>query len=198
MTARTEIKLAGFGGQGIILGAYVLGKAASLYGGRYATMTQSYGPESRGGACSANVVIMREPGLYPALTQLDTFAVLSQEAADTYAPMVHRTTHVYFERDMVKWKHRAGSTGLPAIAMAESLGNKLSANMVMVGALVHFLEPLDQGISPATIEEAIKSTVKKSFVEVNLKAFRQGYEWQEPEDESEMLMDIIRKVGSPG
>ncbi len=55
----TEIRIAGFGGQGVILSAIVIGKAASVFEGGFATMTQSFGPEARGGACSAQLHPLR-------------------------------------------------------------------------------------------------------------------------------------------
>mgnify|MGYP000156238759 CR=1 FL=1 len=60
-----EILITGFGGQGIILTGNILGKAATLYDQKHATLTQSYGPEARGGSCSAQVIISGEEILYP-------------------------------------------------------------------------------------------------------------------------------------
>jgi 2-oxoglutarate ferredoxin oxidoreductase subunit gamma len=76
----TEIRLAGFGGQGVILSAIVLGKAASIFQGAYATMTQNFGPEARGGACSAQLVLSESPILYPYVTHPDIMVILSHEA----------------------------------------------------------------------------------------------------------------------
>ncbi|MGE5726916.1 MAG: 2-oxoacid:acceptor oxidoreductase family protein, partial [Acidobacteriota bacterium] len=76
----TEIRIAGFGGQGVILSAVVIGKAACIYQGAYATMTQSFGPEARGGACSAQVILSDQPILYPYVTRPDILVVMSQEA----------------------------------------------------------------------------------------------------------------------
>src|SRR3990170_4993194 len=81
---RQEVRLAGFGGQGIILAGYVLGKAAALYDGKNAILTQSYGPEARGGACSAELVISDEPIDYPLLSQPDFLVCMSQEAFSKY------------------------------------------------------------------------------------------------------------------
>ena len=76
----TEIRIAGFGGQGVILAAAVIGKAAAIFQGGYATMTQSFGPEARGGSSSAQVILSSEPILYPYVTQPDILVVMSQEA----------------------------------------------------------------------------------------------------------------------
>ena len=74
----TEIRIAGFGGQGVILSAVVLGKAASIYENGFATMTQNFGPEARGGACSAQLVISDSPVLYPYVTRPDIMVIMSQ------------------------------------------------------------------------------------------------------------------------
>ena len=82
----TEIRIAGFGGQGVILSAIVLGKAASIYQGAYATMTQNFGPEARGGACSAQLIVSDTPVLYPYVARPDIMVVMSQEAYVRFAP----------------------------------------------------------------------------------------------------------------
>ena len=81
----TEIRIAGFGGQGVILSAIVIGKAGCIYQNGYATMTQNFGPEARGGACSAQVILSDEPMLYPYVTQPDILVVMSQEAYKVFA-----------------------------------------------------------------------------------------------------------------
>ncbi|MFC1850312.1 2-oxoacid:acceptor oxidoreductase family protein, partial [candidate division CSSED10-310 bacterium] len=78
--ARTEIKVSGFGGQGVIKSGYIIGKAASIYDKLFATLTQSFGPEARGSACSAQVIIDDEPVLYPYLKKADILVSMSQEA----------------------------------------------------------------------------------------------------------------------
>jgi 2-oxoglutarate ferredoxin oxidoreductase subunit gamma len=82
----TELRIAGFGGQGVILSAVVIGKAASIHQGAYATMTQNFGPEARGGACSAQLLLSDQPILYPYVTQPDIMVVMSQEAYTRFVP----------------------------------------------------------------------------------------------------------------
>jgi len=82
----TELRIAGFGGQGVILSAIVFGKAASMYQGAYATMTQNFGPEARGGACSAQLVLSGEPALNPYITHPDILVVMSQQAYVRFVP----------------------------------------------------------------------------------------------------------------
>jgi 2-oxoglutarate ferredoxin oxidoreductase subunit gamma len=89
----TEIRIAGFGGQGVILSAIMLGRAASIHQGEYATMTQNFGPEARGGACSAQLILSGQPILYPYVTQSDILVVMSQEAYSRFGPELERRRH---------------------------------------------------------------------------------------------------------
>src|ERR1700740_2824126 len=98
----TEMRIAGFGGQGVILSAIVLGKAASIYENGFATMTQNFGPEARGGACSAQLVISDEPVLYPYVTQPDIMVIMSQEAYNRFAGELKPGGLLIVEEDLVR------------------------------------------------------------------------------------------------
>src|SRR5689334_3103607 len=98
----TEIRVAGFGGQGVIMAAIVIGKAASINEGGFATMTQNFGPEARGGACSAQVIVSNEPVLYPYVTSPDILVVMSQEAYSKFAPEVKQNGMLIIEQDLVR------------------------------------------------------------------------------------------------
>ena len=98
----TEIRVAGFGGQGVILSAIVLGKACSIHQGQYATMTQNFGPEARGGACSAQLILSDTPVLYPYVTQPDIMVVMSQEAYVKFRPELKDGGTLIIERDLVR------------------------------------------------------------------------------------------------
>ena len=98
----TEIRVAGFGGQGVILSAIVLGKAASIYENGFATMTQNFGPEARGGACSAQLVLSDSPVLYPYVTRPDIMVVMSQEAYNRFAPELKPEGILIIEEDLVR------------------------------------------------------------------------------------------------
>ena len=89
----TEIRIAGFGGQGVILSAIVIGKAGCIYQAGYSTMTQSFGPEARGGACSAQVILSDSPVLYPYVHTPDILVVMSQEAYTLFSPQIKRRRH---------------------------------------------------------------------------------------------------------
>ena len=95
----TEIRIAGFGGQGVILSAIIIGKAASIVEGEYATMTQNFGPEARGGACSAQLILADEPVLYPYLTRPDMMVIMSQEAYNKFVPELKPDGVLIIEQD---------------------------------------------------------------------------------------------------
>src|SRR3990172_3558483 len=85
---RQEVRLGGFGGQGIILAGYMLGKAARLYDGRGAVFPQAYGRGGRGGPFSADLVISDEPIGYPMVSRPDLLVLMSQEAFTKYGSAV--------------------------------------------------------------------------------------------------------------
>src|SRR5215469_8233578 len=132
----TEIRVAGFGGQGVILSAIVPGKAASIHQGAYATMTQNFGPEARGGACSAQLLLSSEPILYPYVTQPDILVVMSQEAYVRFGPELKDGGTLIVEQDLVRVTHVPRESKVyscPASRIAEELGKRMVLNSVMVG-----------------------------------------------------------------
>ena len=102
MSNKTEIRFAGFGGQGIILAGYIIGKAAAIYDNKYSTLIQSFGPEARGSACSAQVLISDEPILYPYLTTPDICVALSRDAYDSFSSHITKNGLILIEKDLVK------------------------------------------------------------------------------------------------
>src|SRR4030067_1594161 len=101
MPNRTEIKIAGFGGQGVLLAGYILGKAGSIYSNKHATLTQSYGPESRGSACSAQIILSDSEIFYPALIQPDILVVMSQEAEAKFSNQVKKEGLILYDSCLV-------------------------------------------------------------------------------------------------
>ena len=172
----TEIRIAGFGGQGVILSAIVLGKAASIYQGEFATMTQNFGPEARGGACSAQLMLSDQPVLYPYVTQPDILVVMSQEAYTKFAPELKDRGTLLIERDLVRVSEMPAQTriySIPATRIAEELGKRMVLNIVMVG----FFAAVTQLLQADAVRKAIADSVPSSFRELNLKAFDKGYEY---------------------
>ena len=172
----TEIRIAGFGGQGVILSAMVLGKAASIYQNAFATMTQSFGPEARGGACSAQLILSNSPILYPYVTQPDILVVMSQEAYSRFVPELKHGGILIVEQDLVRVDHLQRDIqvySVPATRIAEELGKRMVLNSVMVGfftAVTHLLDP-------EAVQKAVADSVPASFCELNLKAFEKGFEY---------------------
>jgi 2-oxoglutarate ferredoxin oxidoreductase subunit gamma len=172
----TEIRIAGFGGQGVILSAMVVGKAASIFEGGFATMTQSFGPEARGGACSAQVILSDSPVLYPYVTHPDILVVMSQEAYGKFLPELKPSGILVIEQELVKIGNiPAGTTvfSCPATRLAEDLGKKMVLNIVMVG----FFAAVTKLLKPDSLRSAVSDSVPPSFKELNEKAFDKGYEY---------------------
>lgn len=172
----TEVRIAGFGGQGVILSAIVLGKAASIYQGAFATMTQSFGPEARGGACSAQPVLSDSPVLYPYVTKPDILVVMSQEAYTKFAPELKNGGTLIVEEDLVRVDDLKGDIkvfSIPATRFAEELGKRMVLNSVMVG----FFTAVTGLLEADAVRKAVADSVPPSFKELNLKAFEKGFEY---------------------
>lgn len=173
--SRLEVNLAGFGGQGIILASYIVGKAATLYDRKNAVQSQSYGPEARGGACSAGVVISEEKIDYPFVQIPDILILMSQEACTTYSRNIKKDTLILIDEDLVRIEDpRPGKIlAIPATRMAESLQRRIVANIVMLG----FFASVTGVVSREAMEKSIGTSVPAPTVELNLKAFNMGYEY---------------------
>jgi 2-oxoglutarate ferredoxin oxidoreductase subunit gamma len=172
----TEIRIAGFGGQGVILSAVVLGKAASIYENGFATMTQNFGPEARGGACSAQLVLSDSPVLYPYVTQPDIMVVMSQEAYNRFAHELKPEGLLIVEEDLVRVSNPNSDKkvySIPATRFAEELGKRMVLNSVMVG----FFTAVTKLLSVDAVRKAVADSVPPNFRELNIKAFDKGFEY---------------------
>jgi 2-oxoglutarate ferredoxin oxidoreductase subunit beta len=171
-----EIRLCGFGGQGIILAGLITGKAAALKDHREATLTQSYGPESRGGACSAAVVVSDDAILYPYITRPNVIAAMYQEAYTTYHEQLAEGGLLLVDEDLVQPDPDAGQrvVPIPATRIAEQeLGRVQVANVVMLGAMA----ALSNAISADGMRRSVLESVPRGTEELNEKAFQRGYEY---------------------
>ncbi len=174
--AMTEIRFSGFGGQGIIRCGLITGKALSLYDNKNATMTQSFGPEARGSACSSQLVVSEDRVLYPYITRPEILVSMSQEAYDKYEPELHHDGLLIIDKDLVKTKPLRGKIKLyaiPSTRFAEELGNRIIANLVMLG----FFTAVTKIVSPEAMKKALPGLVPDRFLQLNLKAFDKGYEY---------------------
>ena len=172
----SEIRIAGFGGQGVILAAAVIGKAAAIFEGGYATMTQAFGPEARGGSSSAQVILSTEPILYPYVTQPDILVVMSQEAYTRFAPQLKPGGILITEQELVNIDRLPTGIrvyGVPATRLAEELGRKMVLNIVMVG----FFGAVTDLLERDSLRQAVADSVPPAFRELNLRAFDKGFEY---------------------
>lgn len=190
-TDKTEIRLAGFGGQGIILAGNILGKAASLYEHLQAVFTQSYGPEARGGACSADVIISGGAIYYPRVSLPQILVLMSEEAKNTYGGQMSDQAMVLIDEDLVKLEAVPEGSHLfkiPATRLAEKLGRTIVANIVMLG----FITSVTGVVGYEAMKQALFDSIPSGTEELNLKAFEKGYEYgkkQRSEDRSQKTED---------
>lgn len=172
----TEIRIAGFGGQGVILSAIVIGKAGCIFHNGYSTMTQNFGPEARGGACSAQVILSDKPVLYPYVSQPDILVVMSQEAYTLFSPQINPNGILVIEEDLVRISELPVGVrvySIPATRIAEELGKKMVLNIVMVG----FFAAVSQVLDPDAVRNAVAASVPEAYRELNLKAFDKGFDY---------------------
>jgi 2-oxoglutarate ferredoxin oxidoreductase subunit gamma len=172
----TEIRISGFGGQGVILSAIVIGKAGCIFEHGFSTMTQSFGPEARGGACSAQVILSNEPILYPYVTRPDILVTMSQEAYSLFTPQLKEDGILIIEQDLVRVEKLPPGVrvySVPATRLAEELGKRMVLNTVMVG----FFAAVTNVLEPEAVRRAVADSVPDAFRELNLKAFDKGFEY---------------------
>lgn len=172
--ATTEMRFSGLGGQGMILCAYVVGRAAAVIDGRHATLNQAFGPEARGSACSAQLVVSDEQVMYPYVRGTDILVAMSQDAYQTFVGEVRDGGIVIVDESLVTPGDvdRVRVVSVPATLAAEKLGKRIAANMVMAGV---FTAATDV-VSPDAMREAIRESVPSGTEELNLAAFTRGLE----------------------
>lgn len=174
--SRIEIRVSGLGGQGIILSGRIIGMAAAIYEGKQATLNQSYGPEARGSACSAQVVIADDLIHYPYVSSSNILVAMSQEACRKFEPELTKNGLLLIEQDLVRIEKPRTDIeifSIPATRMAEKLGRKIIANIVMLG----FFTAKSKLFKPESMKQAMLSSVPKGTEELNLTAFNAGYEF---------------------
>ena len=172
----TEIRFSGFGGQGIVRCGLIAGKALSLYSNKYSTMTQSFGPEARGSACSSQLIVSDDRVLYPYITQPEILISMSQEAFDKYEPELKEDGILIIDKDLVKPTPPRGNIkmySVPSTRFAEELGNRIIANLVMMG----FFTSITKITTGDAMKQALPGLVPDRFLSLNEKAFDKGYEY---------------------
>lgn len=168
-----QVVITGFGGQGIVLTGNILGKAATIFDGLHATMTQNYGPEARGGSCSSQVIVSGEDIAFPYVERPQVLVCMSQEGYQKNAPALRQGGLLVWDSDLVKvgeldpsWT----SYNVPATRIAEELGNRMMANIVMLG----FLSAVSDVVSVEALKEAMLASVPPKTKQTNGQAFDRG------------------------
>ena len=175
---RKEVLIGGFGGQGVILSSVILGRAAAVYEALYSVQTQAYGPQSRGGASKAEVVISDELIDYPKALNPDYAVLLSQQAYEKYLSLVKEGGIVIVEKDLIPNRNEELEKNfkvyvIPFTKLAEeSTGLSLTMNILTLG----FLVKLTGIVSEEAIEKAVLDSIPKGTEHLNLKALKKGFE----------------------
>jgi len=181
-----EIRFSGYGGQGIIRSGYIVGKACSLYDNKHATMTQSFGPEARGSACSSQLVVSEEKILYPYIAKPKILVAMSREAYEKFEPELDENGILIIDEDLVNAKPPRGAIRLyaiPATRFAEELRSKIVANIVMLG----FFAAVSEIVSYEAMKQSIPGSVPDKALPLNIQAFERGYQYGK---------EVIAKKGS--
>jgi 2-oxoglutarate ferredoxin oxidoreductase subunit gamma len=170
--SRTEIRITGFGGQGVVLSGYIIGRACAINAEQHATMIQSFGPEARGSACSATLAVSDTEVLYPYIQRPDVFVVMSGEGYEKFGDELKDDGVLVYEKDLVQPKFKKGQSayGVPSTRIAESLGRAIVQNIVMMG----FFTAASRLVSREHMRQAVKDSVPPGTEELNLKAFDAG------------------------
>jgi 2-oxoglutarate ferredoxin oxidoreductase subunit gamma len=170
MAERFEIRLAGSGGQGLILAGIILAEAAGVYGGKFVCQTQSYGPEARGGASKAEVVISDAEIDYPKAIRPDVLLALNQKSLDTFIRDLKPGGLLLVDADLVQEAPATGTVALPFTRIAREAGSAKAANIVALGALAQ----LTGAVSLESLEAAVLARVPKGSEDLNRQALAAG------------------------
>ena len=175
--ARTEIRITGFGGQGVVLSGHIIGQACAIHADKHATMIQSFGPEARGSACSATLAVSDTEVLYPYIQRPDIFVVMSAEGYEKFGDELKEGGMLVYEQDLVHPEFKEGQKayGVPSTRIAESLGRAIVQNIVMVG----FFTGVSKLVPREAMRDAVEHSVPPGTEELNLAAFDKGFEWAE-------------------
>lgn len=175
--SRTEIRIAGFGGQGVILAGIVLGHAVAVHEGKKAVQTQSYGSETRGGAAQSEVVISDETIDYPKAISADITITMSQESFERYGSSTRPGSALFVDADLVS--AGSGSSGgkmyrVPATKIAaDEFKKTLVANMVMLGAVA----AMTKVVKLESLKMSVREVARKASGDLNTRALERGSEW---------------------
>jgi len=169
---RIEIRLAGEGGQGMILAGIILAEAAAIYDGKNAIQTQSYGPEARGGASKSEVIIGSGELDYPEVIHADALVALSQEACDKYASGLKKGGVLIVDTEKVGRVPVNNAVKIPITKIAvEKTGKIITANVVALGVVV----ALTNVVTREAIQKAVLARAPKGTEDINRTALESGF-----------------------
>ncbi len=164
-----EVRFSGSGGQGIILASVILGTAAAIYENKETVQSQAYGPEARGGASKADVIISDEPVGYPKAREIDAMVCLSQKAAKKYITSLKKGGIVIIDSDFVdipeSKKYKLFKLPMSSTTL-DKMGKLIALNIVSLSALVS----ITKIISHEALEKAITDSVPKGTESFNIEA----------------------------
>ncbi len=171
--SRYEVRIGGFGGQGVVTMAVVAGETASLYDKKYVVQTQSYGPEARGGASKSEIVISDDEIDFPKVQTPDVFVVLSRAAFLAYVDGLKDDGILIVDEDLVKIESELPDTvkvyKIPATRIADKeVGSKQATNVVMLGAFAVITKVLSLEGLKARIEEKWPRFLKSNMLALEL------------------------------
>jgi 2-oxoglutarate ferredoxin oxidoreductase subunit gamma len=169
-----QIIITGFGGQGVVLAGRIVGKAAAIHDKLESTLVQSYGPESRGGACSAQVTLSDGEIYYPYIQYPDILVAMSQSGYEKYKDFIKEQGTLIVDSDLVQPEKSAGAFfGIPSTRFAEEMGLKMLANIIVIG----FFTAVTSAVTLEAARQTVVESVPKGTEEKNLKAFEKGWEF---------------------
>ena len=170
---RFEVRVAGFGGQGVVTIGRVLGVAFTIYEGKNSVNTRSYGPESRGGACRSEVVVSEGEIHYPSVRKADILVALSQPALDKYIQDLKEGGILLIDPNSVKnVPQNLVCYEVPAMEIAHSVGNVKYQNLVVLGALAALLKSM---LKKESLKSAVSENIPPETIKKNIEAFEAGW-----------------------
>jgi len=177
--SRTRLIFSGSGGQGVITAAVIFGEAAAIHDGLNAVQSQSYGPEARGGAARAEVIVSSDPINFPKVNNANVLVCLTQEAYNKYCTAIRPGGLLITDTKRVTTRKKvdARQIELPLYQTAvEKAGNPVVLNICMLGAVV----AITNAVSQASVKKVLESRIPPDFLDVNQKAFSLGVDLAAP------------------
>ena len=173
MSDQVGIRLAGAGGQGLLLAGLILAEAAGIHDGKHVTQIQSYAPLARGAPSQSEVIVSSEPIDYPSVEKADILLALTLEAAERYLPDLKRAGALIYDSSLIPHPPRAGSWGLPITDLSvAATGKPIAASVVGLGALA----AITGVVSREGLAKAIANRAPRGTQEANQRALQAGWE----------------------